>query len=134
MNNLKKLWNFLWHDDTPQSWIVAIILAFILVKFLIYPVIGLIFTTSYPIVAVISGSMDHGDLDFEGWWNNNKLWYQEKQITQEEFSEFKFKNGFSKGDIILVKGKESKDINIGEVLIWDILAYLSYTWAYLSYI
>jgi len=118
MNNLKKIWIFLSKDDSLKSWILSIFLAFIVVKFLIYPFIGLIFSTSYPIVAVISGSMDHEGLDFDDWWNNNEGWYGEKNITKGEFSDFKFKNGFSKGDIILLIGKQSKDIKVGDVLIF----------------
>lgn len=119
MNALKKLWKFLWHEDTPASWIVSVVLAFIIVKFLIYPGIGFLFGTGYPIVAVISGSMDHNELDFETWWEINGEWYEEKGITMEEFSEFKFRNGFNKGDIMIAFGKESKDINIGDILIFQ---------------
>ena len=118
MNALKKLWKFLWHEDTPLSWIVSIILSFILVKFLIYPLIGLVFGTGYPIVAVISGSMEHTS-DFDNWWESNEEWYSEKNILKEDFSNFKFSNGFNKGDIMIVIGKESKDINIGDVLIFQ---------------
>jgi signal peptidase I len=118
MNVLKKLWKFLWHDDTPLSWVVSIALSFILVKFLIYPLIGIVFGTGYPIVAVISGSMEH-NLDFDEWWNENEELYSELGISKEEFSNFKFKNGFNKGDIMIVVGKESKDINIGDVLIFQ---------------
>ncbi|MFW6450304.1 MAG: signal peptidase I [Nanoarchaeota archaeon] len=56
---LKKTWKFLWDDDSVLSWIVNIIVAFILIKFVIYPGIGFMLGTSHPIVAVVSGSMEH---------------------------------------------------------------------------
>ena len=57
---LKKLWYFLWEENSVWSWIANIALAFILIKFVVYPGIGLILGTNYPIVAVVSGSMEHG--------------------------------------------------------------------------
>lgn len=47
------------HEDSFASFIVNIILAFLIVKFLVYPGIGLIVGTNYPVVAVVSGSMEH---------------------------------------------------------------------------
>ena len=58
-DSFKKTWRFIWHDDSWASWFVNIIIAFILVKFLIYPGLGFILGTTHPVVAVISGSMEH---------------------------------------------------------------------------
>jgi signal peptidase I len=55
---LKKVWSFLW-GDSVFSWIIQILLAFLVIKFIIYPGLGFVFNTSYPIVAVVSGSMEH---------------------------------------------------------------------------
>jgi len=55
----KKTWYFIWESDSILSWIVNVILAFILIKFIIYPALGFAFQTDYPIVAVVSGSMEH---------------------------------------------------------------------------
>jgi signal peptidase I len=55
----KKIWRFLWNDDSIWSWVINIILAFILIKFVVYPLLGLLFATGFPIVAVVSGSMEH---------------------------------------------------------------------------
>ncbi len=41
------------------SWIVNIVLAFVLIKFIVYPGLGLLFGTTHPVVAVVSGSMEH---------------------------------------------------------------------------
>ncbi|MBN2458055.1 signal peptidase I [Candidatus Woesearchaeota archaeon] len=56
---LKRIWHFLWEEDSLASWIVNIILAFVLIKFVIYPGLGLAMGTTHPVVAVVSGSMEH---------------------------------------------------------------------------
>ena len=115
---LKKFWKFVWHDDSVASWIVAFVLAFLIVKFIVYPLIGLAFGTSYPIVAVVSGSMEH-EQSFGQWWELNQEWYEESNIYKEDFENFVFKNGFVKGDIIFLKGSEPKDIKVGEVIVFQ---------------
>jgi len=59
MDVLKKIWNFIWNDNSVWSWLVNIVLAFLLIKFVVYPLLGLALGTNYPIVAVVSGSMEH---------------------------------------------------------------------------
>ena len=71
---LKKLWYFLWEENSVWSWIANIALAFILIKFVVYPGIGLILGTNYPIVAVVSGSMEHGT-DFDEWFELQQVLY-----------------------------------------------------------
>ena len=58
-NTLIKTWKFIWDNDSPLSWILNVIIAFILVKFIIYPGLGLLLGTTHPVVAVVSGSMSH---------------------------------------------------------------------------
>ena len=56
---LKGAWEFVWNDNSVWSWIVNIILAFVIIKFIVYPGLGFALQTSHPIVAVVSGSMEH---------------------------------------------------------------------------
>ena len=114
----KKTWQFIWHDDSIWSWIVNVIIAFILVKFIIYHGIGFLLGTNYPIVAVISGSMEHNE-NFQTWWDNNKDYYEQYNITLEDFKDYKFTNGFNKGDIMILKGKEPKAIKAGDVVVYQ---------------
>ena len=118
LKEIKKFWNFVWHDDSLLSWVLALVIAFVIVKFLVYPGLGLVLGTGYPVVAVVSGSMEH-DENFESWWEEKKDWYEERGITKDEFGGFIFKNGFNKGDIIVLVGKEAKDINIGDVIVFQ---------------
>jgi len=114
---LKKTWWFIWEDDSIWSWIVNIILAFVLIKYIVYPGLGVLLSTGYPIVAVVSSSMEH-DGGFDNWWNGQENWYSGYDITKEQFLNFDFKNGFNKGDIMILYGKTPEDIKIGEVIVF----------------
>lgn len=82
--------------------------------------------TPMPIVAVISSSMEHHG---ENWQNNpaycsvgyciQEEWYIEKGIAPAEFENFPFKNGFDKGDIMIIIGKKPDKIKIGDVIVFE---------------
>lgn len=123
----KKIWYFLWESDSIWSWFANIILAFVLIKFIVYPGLGLLLATGYPVVAVVSGSMEH-DGAFQDWWKSSascnsqscaqEQWYAAHGITQEQFFSYSFKNGFNKGDIMVLKGVKPKNIKTGDVLVF----------------
>jgi len=127
-----KVWHFLWYEDSLLSWLCLLVLSFVLIKFIVYPGLGLILGTPFPIVAVVSESMDHHltngaicgthpeeyERSFESYWRACGSWYEEHDISQEKFKEFSLHNGFSKGDIIILIGRDPKDINIGEVIVF----------------
>lgn len=119
----RKVWYFIWEDNSVWSWIVNIILAFLIIKFLVYPLLGFALGTSYPIVAVVSGSMEH-DGGFEDWWTdacNGKKQsdiYAQYNITKEQFKEFKFPNGFNKGDIMVLGSAENA--KLGDVVVFGV--------------
>jgi len=121
--DLKKIYRFIMYDDSIWSWILNIIIAFILVKFIIYPVLGFALGTSLPLVAVISGSMEHDHMTFDNWWEKNEELYKVYDIDKEEFSTYKFKNGFYKGDVIVLG-------RFGDSEVGDVLVYKSYTHNY----
>lgn len=114
--SIKKIWHFIWYDDSPLSWILNILIALILVKFVIYPGLGFLLATTHPLVAVVSSSMDHNELKFDDWWEKNKDWYIENGITKEEFRNYDFKHGFNRGDIMILFGSKNK--NLGDVLVY----------------
>jgi signal peptidase I len=123
----KKLWWFIWEDDSIWSWMVNFILAFVLIKFLVYPGLGAILGTGYPVVAVVSGSMEH-DGGFDEWWLSEarclskectqRDWYALKGITEDDFEAYSFTHGFNKGDIMVLQGLEPQNIKIGDVLVF----------------
>lgn len=132
-----KIWYFIWEDDSIWSWIVNVIIAFILIKFIIYPGLGFALQTSHPIVAVVSGSMEHKmvnhgtyydicrkqmdkkeHVNFERFWEICGQRYElELGITKDQFQEFSMKNGFNKGDIMILYS--AKDIEVGDVIVYQ---------------
>jgi signal peptidase I len=132
---MKKFWNFVWYDDSLLSWIVNIILAFIIIKFILYPVIGLLLGTNLPIVAVVSESMEH-EVDFDTWWDSRAVcdslicsqedYYNKYNISKEIFLDFPLKNGFKRGDIIFLIGSKPENIDIGDVIVFNSLKANSY--------
>ncbi len=94
-----------------------IILAFILIKFLIYPGLGLVLGTSHPIVAVVSNSMEH-DSDFDSWWQSSEKYYSEFGIVKNSFEEFPLKNGFNKGDIMVLWRANPDNLKIGDIIVF----------------
>jgi signal peptidase I len=116
-STLGKIWFFIWHEDSFLSWMVNIILAVVLIKFLIYPGIGLLMGTKFPIVAVVSSSMDHHG-NFDDWWNRSKDFYIARNISKEQFQEYAFKNGFDKGDLMVLLGTNKDEIKQGDVVVF----------------
>src|SRR3989338_1393138 len=106
----QKIWHFLWYEDSLASWLVSIALAFVLIKFIIYPGLGLIFGTQFPVVAVVSNSMEH-DQGFDAWWQSQEDLYLRFNITKNEFLDYPMRNGFNKGDIIVLVGTKPENLN-----------------------
>lgn len=139
----KKIWYFLWKDDSLASWVVNVILAFLIIKFIVYPGLGLLLGTPFPIVAVVSGSMEHDinkeyaqlgiqeseryemcghsyledrHVNFDVYWQECGGWYENINISKEEFRDYPLHNGFNKGDIIVLYSK--KNIEQGDVIVF----------------
>lgn len=128
-NFWQKAWHFLWYEDSPLSWTVNIILAFILIRFIVYPGLGLLLGTPFPIVAVVSESMEH-DRELEKWWNypmccnpscsqtlKPSAYYENIDVSFDEFSKFPLENGFKKGDIMVLIKPE--DLKVGDVIVFQ---------------
>jgi len=125
---LKRIWYFLWEEDSIWSWIANVVLAFVIIKFLLYPGLGFVLGTPAPIVAVVSGSMEH-EGNFEQFWTDplccNGLctkadpqgkYYERINITRADFQDFDFVNGFNKGDIMILYSP--KNAELGDVIVY----------------
>ncbi|MBI2656458.1 signal peptidase I [Candidatus Woesearchaeota archaeon] len=113
----KDIWHFIWEDNSIWSWVVNIILAFVIIKFIVYPGLGLLLNTSHPVVAVVSESMEHNN-GFDDWWDKGGKWYIGNNIKKQQFGSFPLKNGFDKGDIMVLKGKKAENIAVGDVVVF----------------
>jgi signal peptidase I len=111
----KRFWNFL-KEDSWQSWLVSLILAFVAIKFVFFPLLSFAMATPLPLVVIESCSMYHGQ-SFDEWWQENGDWYEVNGISKAEFREFSFRNGMNKGDIVLVTGRGG--YSVGEVIIFE---------------
>ncbi len=132
--NIKKAWRWIWNSDSILSWIVALIFIYVIVKFIFFPGLSFIMGTNLPLAGVESSSMDHhvvkddyGRLtlcgpnenkinNFDDYWDVCGKWYEDRNITKQEFMKFPLSNGFSKGDIIIVWGRFTP--KIGDIIIF----------------
>jgi len=127
--SLKKFWNFIWNDDSWLSWIVSLILAFIIVKFIFFPLLSLILGTGLPLVVIESSSMSHSssgtflgnlfstEASFSSWWDIQGSWYENTNLTKQKAEKWRFKTGMEKGDIIVVWGRGN--LKIGDTIIFN---------------
>jgi len=115
MNALQKLWAYL-KKDTLGSWILSLVLLFILIKFIVFPLLSLITGSSLPLVVVESCSMYHSTSVFNNWWYQNGAWYEQNNISKSTFQSFSLSSGLNKGDIVLVTG--DKNPERGDIIIF----------------
>jgi len=125
-NKFKKFWdNFwfiVWKDESFKGWIISIIFIFIVIKFVFFPVLSLTTGTKLPLAIVESCSMYHkGNLfsDYDSWWTRHDSKYSEIQLNKEQFKNFIFKNGFSKGDILFIVKAKPEKLKSGDVIIFN---------------
>ena len=139
ISSIKKSWHWIWNSDSIWSWIVALALIYIFIKFIFFPTLTLITGSILPLAGVESSSMDHqivkddygilslcgniyakenkSPVDFEKYWELCGDWYEENDITKQEFENFNLKNGFKKGDIVVVWGRFTP--KIGDIIIFQ---------------
>jgi len=109
----KRFWKFL-KEDSWQSLIVNLILAFVIIKFVLFPLASLVTGTALPLVIVESCSMYHSG-NLEDVLSNSI--YSDYNINIDNTSSWSLRNGFSKGDIIFVVGP--KDLKVGDIIIFN---------------
>ena len=69
--------------------------------------------TDYPVVAVVSGSMEHG--------NPESTYYpfmQEKGYSQDDLKKFSFADGMRKGDIAVIRNIPFEKLKVGDVIVY----------------
>jgi signal peptidase I len=126
-DKIKKFWKWLWYSDSWASWLVSLILAFVIVRFVFFPLLSLIFATSLPLVVVESGSMHHpggfiGNTigmqnSFQTWWHQSSDWYEERGLTENQAENWPLRTGLEKGDIVVVTGYGKPEA--GDIIIFN---------------
>ena len=118
----KKFWFLLWKDDSLKGWIFSIIVIFVFIKFIFFPSLSLVTGTALPLAIVESCSMYHdGNLlsNYNEWFQKHNGKYSTLSIGKSEFENFKFNDGFNKGDILLITGANPKKLKVGDVIIFN---------------
>ncbi len=118
----KKFWHLLWKDDSLKGWIFSLVFMFVFIKFVFFPLLGLITGTSLPLAIVESCSMYHkGDFfsNYDKWWLNHDEKYSQLDINKKTFEDFRFKKGFNKGDILFVIGTKPEKLRVGDIIIFE---------------
>ncbi len=117
-----KFWFLLWKDDSFKGWLFSVIFIFVFIKFIFFPVLGVVTGTPLPLAIVESCSMYHeGNLisNYNEWFDRHENKYLNFAISEERFKEFRFKNGLNKGDILFVIGTKAEKIDVGDVIIFN---------------
>ncbi len=120
---LKKFWHLLWKDNSFKGWLLSIIFLFIVIRFIFFPFLSLVTGTSLPLAIVESCSMYHkGNLfsDFDMWWSHQEDKYPEFIINKLDFQNFPMKNGFNKGDILLIVRADPEKLEVGNIIIFNV--------------
>ena len=133
--NIKKFWDWTWNSNSFYSYISAFILGFIIIKFVFFPIIATALNNDFPIVAIVTPSMEHKTtfgvtcgksydnpkkIDFDTWFKicgDHYIKYY--NISKEDFEDFKFKNGLYVGDVLILNGWINKaNIEVGDTIVF----------------
>lgn len=118
MNFFKSYWkktrDFL-NDDSWASFIVTLLLAFVIIKFVFFPGLSFISGTSLPLVIVESCSMYHHEAGLEKTFESPV--YSDYGISLEDTGDWDFQNGLNKGDVVFVIGVDGPEV--GDVIIFN---------------
>jgi len=124
----KKFLHYIWYGESLMSWILCFLFAFIVIRYAFYPTLGLILGSSYPVVAVMSESMQH-NTDFNTWWDGKSCCdpgctqrvvqgsiYDFIGISKETFKTYPLQNGFDPGDIIFLTSPNN--VKKGDIIVF----------------
>ncbi len=118
---LQKIWHFLWESKSFASWSVCLIICFLLVVFVFFPLASFILSTPLPFVVVESSSMEHKGHNLSEWFSVFGGWYVQHGVDQDDVLEWPFRNGIDKGDIIAIRGlKNLEEYKEGDVIVFTL--------------
>lgn len=123
----KRFWYIIWEDESLLGWIISLAFAFLIIKFIFFPSLGLVLGTKMPLVVVESSSMHHpGSFIFnyfgsdklaEEWWQVAGKWYEEGGIDFNETFNWSLRNGLEIGDIVFIV--KARNIELGDIIIFE---------------
>ena len=111
--SLKKIWHFLWEEESIASYVAFIVIAFVLLRFVLFP--GVLFVTGYSdIAAVVSSSMQHDELTDHTFYD----WLKFHDFNMSEVKNWPYLDGLNVGDVIAVKKVPPEDIHVGDIILF----------------
>ncbi len=130
VKDLKSFMNYVFRGEDFISHILYFVILFVFFKYLLIPVIGFLMSTTYPLTAIVSSSMEH-DLE-SGFVCGNEFTYSDQnywdicgdyyktnlEISENQFNLFPFENGMNRGDVIIVYGRSAELIDVGDVVLF----------------
>ena len=90
--------------------IIIVVVILVVVYFTFQAIMMLALGTSTPLCAVISNSMKHNDDSWQTYFSDRG----------HDPSNFPFRGGFERGDLLVVRGVDVKDIAIGDVIVFQV--------------
>ncbi|TAL48198.1 hypothetical protein EPN87_01130 [archaeon] len=115
-----------------QDWL-PYIFAGIIFALALMGILGAALSTSFPLVSVISGSLDHGINEdgtpcraqvsnysptFDNWWQACSQTYAPFNITKQQFSQFPFSDGLGIGYMAAVQKQDA--YKVGDIIVYDV--------------
>ncbi len=96
---------------------IGFVLAIIWVGFILIYVLVFLYIPG-PFVVHASSSMAHPG-GYDNWWSEQGTWYEENNITNQQFKTFALSNGVGKADLIFVWKVNTENIEVGEIILYD---------------
>ena len=110
----RKFWHIYWEDNSILSYIVFFIVAYLVLKFVAFPIF-LFAAGLSDVTAVMTESMVH----YKDVNHTYYEWMLEHNFTMDQIENFPFPNGLNVGDVIFVKKVHSPDeIKLGDVIVF----------------
>ncbi|MCD6547552.1 MAG: signal peptidase I [Nanoarchaeota archaeon] len=109
----KKIWHFIWEEESIASYVVFIILAFVFLRFVLFP--GFLLVTGYSdIAAVVSSSMEHDALTNHTFYT----WLKYNGFNMSEVEKWPYLDGLNVGDVVVVKKVSPEEIKVGDIVLF----------------
>lgn len=102
-------------DNEMVETIIYIVLGIVAAYMLNFG-LGLLLGTKLPVVAVVSESMTH---DASTPITHYKYLEDNLGFSKEQIDSWPIKNGFLKGDALVIRGVPEKDLKVGDVIVYD---------------
>ena len=114
-----KTWNFLIHEDSLASFAADAIIIILIGKFLLFPGLGMVLGSDFPVVAVVSNSMNHQQVSIDDWWKQNSDLYSKYNISKSQFEQFYLEDGFKQGDVLVIRGVPADELEVGDIIVYS---------------